>query len=136
MGLDNGFCIKSTKRTLTRADLPDFIYPWSKDIYEDGAIEIAYARKYWGMRNSLVNGIQWDDEKDGFFFIMNPETVLSVIRIVSDWHNRDRWDEESMSIWSYEEAENNLLNWIINLSLAYVYMLRNPDVYLFFYDSY
>ena len=136
MGLDNGWLVKSTKRKLTRADLPSTIrYPFENDYYDDNEIEIAYGRKYWGLRTDLLNNINWDEATEYRYRIDNPEHILDVIEIIASWMG-PRWDEEGNSIWTYEEARYNLINWIVNLSSIYAYMQNNPDVYLEFYDSY
>ena len=136
MGLDNGWIIKSDKRELTRADLPANIrYPFGKDY--SNKIEIAYARKWWGVRTDLLNNIEWDDTIDEYYFIIeNPEKILNIIELIASWLNKEKWDTEAMSIWTYDEAQPNLIDWIINFSIIYIFMKENPDVYLKFYDSY
>ena len=59
-----------------------------------------------------------------------------MIEIIASWMDEERWENEGDSIWTYEEAKHNLVNWIINLAIAYGFMLENPDVYLVYYDSY
>ena len=134
MGLDNGWIVKSSKRELTREDLPATIhYPFETD-YQDG-IEIAYGRKWWGLRTDLINHVQWDEAEEYRYRIDNPIHIFEVIEIIASWMG-PRWDEEGHSIWTYEEARHSLLDWIVNLTSMYTYMQNNPDVYLIFYDSY
>ena len=138
MGLDNGWLVKSTKRKLTRADLPEGIrYPFNSDYNYDP--EICYGRKWWGLRSELLNVIDWiyDEEfPDYYYGIEKPSEVFHVIEVVTSWLDKERWENEGNSIWDYEEARPNLINWIINLSIIGSYMEENPDVYLVFYDSY
>lgn len=138
MGLDNGWLVKSTKRKLTRADLPEGIrYPFSSDYNYDP--EICYGRKWWGLRSELLATIDWiyDEEfPDYYYGIEKPSEVFHVIEVVASWLDKERWENEGNSIWDYEEARPNLINWIINLSIIGSYMEENLDVYLVFYDSY
>ena len=138
MGLDNGWLVKSTKRKLTRADLPEGIrYPFSSDYGE--APEICYGRKWWGLRSELLATIDWiyDEEfPDYYYGIEKPSEIFHVIEVVASWLDKERWENEGNSIWDYEEARSNLIDWIINLSIISSYMEENPDIYLVFYDSY
>ena len=133
MGLDNGICVRSNKRKLTKDMLPDTLsYPFS-EISED--LEIAYFRKYWGMRNEIVGSFQHQDEYNTIFF-ETLEQVRKLIGIIASWLNETKWNEEGDSIWEYESAARNLINVIVNLSTIYAFMQNNPDIYLEFYDSY
>lgn len=137
MGLDNGVLVKSTKRQLTRADLPaGLLYPFEKD-YGEG-IEIAYWRKCWGFRNDIMNSFGWRfaAEDTCNFEISKPSDVLDFIEIIASWLDEERWENYGDSIWTYEEIHRNLLHSLVNLGMMYAYMLTNPDVYLEFYDSY
>ena len=136
MGLDNGFYVRSNKREITREMLPPALrYPFEKDY--NGDVEICYGRKWWGLRSQLLKEINWSEiEKDYYFFIDTPSEITHVIEVVASWLNEERWEDEGNSIWSYEEAQPNLINWIINLALIMAWMENNPDAYLVFYDSY
>lgn len=136
IGLDNGIYIKSRKRELTRDDLPKvFKYAFETDYGE--SIEICYSRKWWGVRNQLLDEIDWDEIEDNYYFYLErPEEVIHMIEIIASWMDEERWENEGDSIWTYEEAKHTLVNWIINLAIAYGFMLENPDIYLVYYDSY
>lgn len=137
MGLDNGWYVKSSKHKLTRADLPVGIrYPFSKDYDEEG-VEVAYARKCWGLRTDLINHIAWDEIKNDYFYIIeNPDKLFDVMDIIASWLNEEKWESEGNSIWEYKDIKDTLLNWIINFAFLQEYMRQNPDIYLEFYDSY
>lgn len=130
MGLDNGFYVRSRKRTLTREDLPSTIeYPWSKGT----DLEIVYWRKYWGLRTEICCSFPYDDYHITF---NTPEEVKDLIKIIRSWMDPERWEDEGNSIWSYDQARPNLEQSIINLSAICEFMKNNPDIYLDFYDSY
>lgn len=137
MGLDNGWYVKSSKRKLTRADLPIGIrYPFSKD-YDEESIEIAYARKWWGLRTDLINHIVWDEIKDDYLYVIeDPNKLFDIINVITSWMDKEKWESEGNSIWEYEDVKYTLLNWIINFAFLQEYMRQNPDIYLEFYDSY
>lgn len=136
MGLDSGIVVKSNIRQITRSDLPTTLrYPFEKD-YSDG-VEICYARKYWGMRSQILREINWSDiDGDYYFYIINPKEIIHLIEVVASWLDEKRWDAEGSSIWEYDEARPNLIDWIVNLAIIYKYMITNTDVYLIYYDSY
>ena len=137
MGLDNGFYVKSNKRTITRNMLPDGInYPFDED-YDD-YVEIVYHRKDYGWRNDIMNTFGWrstpvDQWK---FEIETPEQVIILICLTAQWLDKERWENEGQSIWTYEEIREHLITDICNLAVIYGFMKINPDVYLEFYDSY
>lgn len=131
MGLDNGIYVRSNKRKITRDMLPNIIsYPFQ--IADD--LEIAYFRKYWGMRNEIVGS--FDHDTYNTIYLETPQQVKKLIGIIASWLNEQKWNEEAASIWEYDDAVDNLLRSIINLSAMYTFMEQNPDVYLEFYDSY
>lgn len=136
MGLDNGVLVKSTKRQLTRADLPvGIFYPFEQD-YGDG-IEIVYWRKCWGLRTDIMNTLGWRTSLDPYRYeISKPAQVLEFIEVVASWLDEERWEEDGNSIWTYEEIRRNLIHSLVNLGMMYAYMIDNPDVYLEFYDSF
>lgn len=136
MGLDNGFVAKSDIRKLTRKDLPAIIYyPWDKDFHED-EIEIVYWRKYWGLRTQIVRTFGYDENNEYYISFYKPSQVKELIEIIASWMNREKWELEGSSIWTFDEAFPNLIRTVINLSAFYQFMQDNPDVYLEFYDSY
>ena len=138
LGLDNGFYVKSNKRKLTRADLPNgIVYPFESD-YNDN-IEIIYHRKDWGWRNEIMRTFGWWDKSENQykFELEKPSDVLLLIELTAQWLDEERWENEGNSIWDYQEsARKHLITDISNLAIIYGWMLNNPDVYLEFYDSY
>ncbi len=141
MGLDNGLIVKSNKRKITRAMLPEGIqYPFSGDYNSSAEPEIIYHRKDWGWRTEIMNSFGWrcKEPEEWKFNIETPNDVLALIALTAKWLDKDRWLDEGDSIWDYEEdgVAQHLIIDICNLALIYGFMLNNPDVYLEFYDSY
>ena len=135
MGLDNGFIVKSNRRKLTRAMLPENInYPFSEDY--DGEIEIVYKRKCWGLRHDIMTTFAWNSENKTSFQIETPEKILILIELFARWLDEERWENEGSSIWEYKNIHDSLISDIINFAIIYTFMDKNPDIYLEFYDSY
>ena len=137
MGLDNGFYVKSNKRTISREMLPNIIdYPFDTDYNNE--VEIVYWRKNWGLRNRLMATFDWYKlpVEQYKFEIDNPMQVLTVIEIIASFLDEEKWEDEGNSIWSYTEIRPVLIQNIINLALIHAFMCENPDVFLEFYDSY
>lgn len=137
MGLDNGWIVKSNKRKITRDMLPAGInYPFEEDY--NGEVEIIYHRKDWGWRTTIMNTFGWRNnlEDQWKFEIDTPEQILVLIEMTAKWLNKETWEDEGNSIWTYEEARPHLITDIMNLAIIYGWMLQNPDIYLEFYDSF
>lgn len=135
MGLDNGAYIKSNKRKLTREMLPKgILYRFEKDYC--GEIEILYWRKCWGLRDNTLRLFNHMSDNDYKFDIDTPEQVMEWIEMIASWLDEEKWEDDGRSIWSYDEIKPMLIQNIINLSIIYMFMSENPDIYLEFYDSY
>ena len=125
MGLDNGICVKSDQRKITREMLPTEIeYCWDEKYDTESGPEILYWRKNWDLRNA-----------DYEYRINTVDQVFEIIKIINFYTNKEIW-EDSDTIWEYEDYLPVLRQNIINLTLIASFMKDNPDVYLIFYDSY
>lgn len=135
MGLDNGFYVKSNKRKIERKDLPEgIIYPFNTDY--DEAPEIIYWRKCWGLRGMALDVVKSKEEEKYSYVIDTPAQVIELIKGLVHFMDEDFWEENGLSIWTYEEFKPHLEENLINLALILGYMNNNPDIYLEFYDSY
>lgn len=110
------------------------IYPSDEDYNNE--VEILYWRKNWGIRTDVITAFSDSDGDEYRYEINKPEDVMKFIELIASWLNKDRWETEGRSIWTYEEIRPILIQNIINLSIIYTFMCENPDVYLVFYDSY
>lgn len=132
MGLDNGIIVRSNK-----ADVKFSRCEWYS--VEEGTWEVCYWRKYWGLRNEVMQYLQkryeWEDEPARIDLTL--EDVKIILTIVKEWKNKKRWNAESRSIWSYKEAKGNLAYTIENLIYLIAKMEDFPnDIEVYFYDSY
>lgn len=132
MGLDNGIEVRSRIRKLTRVDLPSEInYPFN---FND--TEILYWRKNWGLRDIVVETFPLDSDSSWKHIIDTPNQVFELIKIIINFMNKEKWEEDGDSIWEYDEILPILQRDVMNLAIIAAFMQNNPDVFLEFYDSY
>lgn len=135
MGLDNGTIVRSNHRKITREILPEeLVYPFERD-YSDG-VEILYWRKNYGLRDKVIHKFPVREHDEWEYIIDTPTQVFELIKIITSFMDKEKWEEDGDSIWDYEEILPILQQNIINLAIIAAFMKNNPDVYLIFYDSY
>ena len=64
------------------------------------------------------------------------EKVETIIEILERFLDRDYYNEEGQSIWSYEEYLVHNIECLINLKVLRDYLKEHPDTECYFYDSY
>ena len=129
MGLDNGFVIQNVNRQM----VPNFVQLPFPDDDSDG-IEIAYWRKCWGVRSAILDALH--AHNDDYHIEVKAEDIPAIVRALRPFFKAEYWEENADSIWTFDEAFDNMLNSIINLYWAKKYMEAYPDVTMYFYDSY
>lgn len=128
MGLDNGFLVKGIKLK----DIPKFVKPTA--FLENGLIEIAYWRKCWGIRNELFEAVK--NFKTQSNSKINIEDIRLILIVIRHFFSKEYWEENSDSIWNFDDYfDYNLQNYM-NLFWLYGYMKEHPEVECEFYDSY
>ena len=130
MGLDNGICIKRNELSMKIYDkLSCFEFPWDDKHRFD--FEIAYWRKCWNVREMIADclGYGFDNED----VTLDAKDILNIIDGL-EAYDETTWNAGA-SIWSWEEAEDNIQQCIHGLKyLAGLMDEYKLDVY--FYDSY
>lgn len=137
IGLDNGIVI--------RGDLPtkDDDVPFTMELHTN-QIEVAYWRKYWGLRNKIIDVLCRNYERDSretqcdYEWRLNHHDVLDIIELVQQEMHKatfEEWENDSGCIWSWAESlPNNARN------LAHLYWLvewmQDNECEVIFYDSY
>ena len=130
MGLDNGFIVQGIKK----GNIPYFVRPI--DIYSNGEIEIAYYRKCWGIRNAILR-VLYVPLSGGGNYEVEAEDILAILQELYKFLDREYWEDNADSIWTFEEAiDYTLIQQIINLKWLYSYMIEHPKVKCYFYDSF
>lgn len=136
LGLDNGIIVRSNRRQITRDILPsELVYPWDRKFDKEG-VEILYWRKNWGLRNEVIHTFSQYEDSDWEYVIETPTQVFDLIKIITSFMDKEKWEEDGESIWDYDEILPILQQNIINLAVIAAFMKNNPDTYLIFYDSY
>lgn len=133
---DSGIIIRSTNRTLTREILPpEMIYPFDKRTIIDGE-ELVYWRKSYGICNAILNYCKKNNipKNEGTNdYILKKENIFDLVEIVLHFMDRDTWNKEGDSIWTYDEVLSYLRKILNNLLVIKKFMEHNPDIYLVFY---
>ena len=131
MGLDNGFVCKNIKKD----DVPYYVkLPLNLDEKEEEQ-EIAYFRKYWGLRGDILAKLHCSDTNNCYTNV-DSEDIVPIVKILMNYLDREYYDYNASSIWEYDEAKDNIERSIINLLWLKTYMDTHPEVTCYFYDSY
>lgn len=129
MGLDNGIVVRKGKGRNPRVkDYWDGI-----DAGDD--IEVAYWRKCWGIRDEILEVLGADIDGGGDYKL-DLDKMRDVITVLKKFTKRDYWNENADSIWEFDEFKSNQRRIIRNLIRVYRWMKKEPDLEVYFYDSY
>ena len=97
--------------------------------------ELAYFRKYWGVRGEILNKLHCMQDNDSRTTV-DAEDIIPIVKILMKYLDREYYEDNARSIWEYDEAHDNIQNSIINLMWLKMYMESHPEVECYFYDSY
>ena len=129
MGLDNGIVVRNGKNKNKRI----------KDIWEGidsgSDIEVAYWRKCWGIRDQILTVLNENLEGEGEY-ILSALDLKYIIKLLKEFTNRSYWNQYADSIWEFDEFKHNQKSIIRNLKKVYRWMKQDPDLEVYFYDSY
>lgn len=133
MGLDNGIRMRNVTKEQVM-EIPDFIIcekylDKETNTYD---IELAYWRKCWGIRNAIINKLHMGGN---YYYPIDREDIPAIIRILYPFLSKEYWDEESDSIWEFDEQIDTMIQIIINLKWLYSFM-ENNNIKVEFYDSF
>lgn len=130
MGLDNGFEVKNIKKN----DVPDWVkLPWNWGDNRE-CQEIAYFRKYWGIRGEILTKLHCRENNNSVTQV-DTEDIIPLIKILMRYLDKEYYEDNANSIWEYNEAKDNIQRSIINLIWLKSYMEIHPEVECYFYDS-
>ena len=130
MGLDN-IRIKNVK-------LEDLKVPWFVKLddcpySEQQEVEVCYWRKCWGIRDIFISKLHYED---GGETKVEVDDVPAIVKALEPFMSKSYWEEYADSIWEYDEyLFQQSLN-LKNLLWLGQYMKENPDIEVYFYDSY
>ena len=130
MGLDNGIYIKGYRKK------PFYV---KDDLYDQSnQIDLAYWRKYWGLRNDIIN-IIYDNYYSNDSEVLLSENQIKKIRnlIMEITFSKKRYLESCSGYWDYNiYSVLRGIRQMINLTWAARQVRKNPEVEVFWYDSY
>lgn len=126
---DNGIYIKGYKKK------PFYV---KDDFYDQSnQIDLAYWRKYWGLRNDIINIIYENYGNDSE--VLLSENQIKKIRnlIMEITFSKKRYLESCGGYWDYNiYSVLRGIRQMINLTWAARQVRKNPEVEVFWYDSY
>lgn len=129
MGLDNGICIRC------EPDKKDFYVNYFIDVDGDyDNPEICYWRKCWNVREAILNVLH--AKPDQFEFKIEADDIKPIIRKLLELMDKEVWDGSDESIWEFDEIKDTLVKQIANLHLLRKLFEKEPDLEVYFYDSY
>ena len=130
MGLDNGIYIKGYRKK------PFYV---KDDLYEQSnQIDLAYWRKYWGLRNDIIN-IIYENYYGNDSEVLLSENQIKKIRnlIMEITFSKKRYLESCSGYWDYNiYSVLRGIRQMINLTWAARQVRKNSEVEVFWYDSY
>ena len=130
MGLDNGIYIKGYRKK------PFYV---KDDLYDQSnQIDLAYWRKYWGLRNDIIN-IIYENYYGNDSEVLLSENQIKKIRnlIMEITFSKKRYLESCSGYWDYNiYSVLRGIRQMINLIWAARQVRKNPEVEVFWYDSY
>ena len=130
MGLDNGIYIKGYRKK------PFYV---KDDLYDQSnQIDLAYWRKYWGLRNDIIN-IIYENYYGNDSEVLLSENQIKKIRILimEITFSKKRYLESCSGYWDYNiYSVLRGIRQMINLTWAARQVRKNPEVEVFWYDSY
>ena len=130
MGLDNGIYIKGYRKK------PFYV---KDDLYDQSnQIDLAYWRKYWGLRNDIIN-IRYEKYYGNDSEVLLSENQIKKIRnlIMEITFSKKRYLESCGGYWDYNiYSVLRGIRQMINLTWAARQVRKNPEIEVFWYDSY
>ena len=130
MGLDNGIYIKGYKKK------PFYV---KDDLYEQSnQIDLAYWRKHWGLRNDIINIIYENYYGNDSEVLLSEKQIKKIrILIMEITFSKKRYLESCGGYWDYNiYSVLRGIRQMINLTWAARQVRKNPEVEVFWYDSY
>lgn len=135
MGLDNGIVIRHKEGK--PIFIPKKYYNSKYTIGDNLHYEVAYWRKCWGIRKAIIDTVLPEPGTyDSYDIALDEFDIKAIIKELKKFTKQAYWDRYADSIWEYKEFVNNQRKIIRNLKFVYWYMKFDPQVHVYFYDSY
>ena len=130
MGLDNGIYIKGYRKK------PFYV---KDDLYDQSnQIDLAYWRKYWGLRNDIINIIYENYYSNDSEVLLSENQIKKIRNLIMEiTFSKKRYLESCSGYWDYNiYSVLRGIRQMINLTWAARQVRKNPEVKVFWYDSY
>ena len=130
MGLDNGIYIKGYRKK------PFYV---KDDLYDQSnQIDLAYWRKYWGLRNDIINIIYENYYGNASEALLSENQIKKIRNLIMEiTFSKKRYLESCSGYWDYNiYSVLRGIRQMINLTWAARQVRKNPEVKVFWYDSY
>lgn len=136
MGLDNGIILKLSNKKIPE-DFPEQDAWWissQEEVDKNGEFEVAYWRKCWDIRSIILEVLHAGQE--GGSYPIEADDLPAIRRGIIHLINPKHYDNESDSIWEYDERVDGELQILLNLMWLENYLKKHPEDSAYFYDSY
>lgn len=127
MGLDNGIILECPDE-----DFKKIPYYDKKEIGVQSK-HLAYWRKCWGVRGAIMAVLHAEDNEQT---PIEADDIPALIRVLKPFLSRDYWEENSDSIWEYDEYFDLMYEKLVRLEWLKEYLKEHPEVKCYFYDNY
>lgn len=136
MGLDNGISVRRNSPAFERNYkwFSNFEEEWSKTHEYD--IDICYWRKCYNIRNAIFDKIESVSDND-ISANLTVEDIDIIIEILA-FYDEDSWENGGRggSIWEWEVIQPILCKQCAALMELHDLMIADPEIEVYFYDSY
>lgn len=131
MGLDNGISVRRKSSAFERNYkwFSNFEEEWSKTHGYD--IDICYWRKCYNIRNAIFDKIEGANNNN-ISTNLTVEDIDTIIEILASY-DEDSWDG---STWEWKEIQPILCEQCAALMELHDLMIADPEIEVYFYDSY
>lgn len=136
MGLDNGIIVRH--REGRPIYIPRRYYDYVYELGGNSQYEIAYWRKCWGLRDKILDILNIDQsDYDSYDINLDREDIKNIIKLLKKFTKKDYWNKYADSIWSFDiDIYKRQKRIIRNLKFIHWRMRLDPEINVYFYDSY
>lgn len=135
MGLDSGISVRRNAAFIRHYDYFErYDEDWCRKYNSD--VDVCYWRKCWNIRNDIFDVL--DKAKDcGESEPLMVEDIDAIIEVLAGY-TKDNWEYGGWegSIWTWAEIQPRLVEQCQSLSELIDLMEEDPEIEVYFYDSY
>lgn len=134
MGLDNGVSIKRDEAFERHYDyFKRYDSDWCMEEHYD--IDICYWRKCYNVRAAIFDRLDKVYDND-YSELLDVNDIGAIIEVLASFNNEEDWEDSPGSIWTWDEIRPRLVEQCAALSELMDLMRDDPEIKVYFYDSY